>query len=162
MAAPGADKVAVFSIADAATFFSTAKAFDFTLNGAESLVINVANPNSLSLLTINQNVLGGPTAFADKIVWNFGSSIQNIRFTNAFYGSVLAINSNVSNTNFIQGSVAVKRFDRGGEGMNGEIHLGAYDGASLAAVPEPATWGMMIAGFGMIGAVLRRRARALA
>jgi len=26
-----------------------------------------------------------------------------------------------------------------------------------AAVPEPATWGMMLIGFGMIGAVIRRR-----
>ncbi|MCS6986475.1 MAG: PEPxxWA-CTERM sorting domain-containing protein [Sphingomonadaceae bacterium] len=25
------------------------------------------------------------------------------------------------------------------------------------AVPEPATWGLMIAGFGLVGAALRRR-----
>ena len=30
--------------------------------------------------------------------------------------------------------------------------------ASVAAVPEPATWAMMIAGFGLAGAALRRRA----
>jgi len=29
----------------------------------------------------------------------------------------------------------------------------------LAAVPEPATWGMMIAGFGLVGAALRRQRR---
>lgn len=28
---------------------------------------------------------------------------------------------------------------------------------NAAAVPEPATWGMMIAGFGMLGAAMRRR-----
>jgi len=28
----------------------------------------------------------------------------------------------------------------------------------LAAVPEPATWALMILGFGMVGAALRRRA----
>ena len=38
----------------------------------------------------------------------------------------------------------------------------AADGAGLklslsSAVPEPATWAMMIAGFGMIGAMVRRR-----
>ena len=32
---------------------------------------------------------------------------------------------------------------------------------TLAAVPEPATWAMMIAGFGMAGAALRRRQTAL-
>ena len=37
---------------------------------------------------------------------------------------------------------------------------GAFSGTlSLAAVPEPATWAMMIGGFGMIGAAARRRNR---
>lgn len=31
------------------------------------------------------------------------------------------------------------------------------DGVSLTAVPEPATWGLMIAGFGLVGAAARRR-----
>ena len=31
--------------------------------------------------------------------------------------------------------------------------------ASLAAVPEPASWALLIAGFGMVGAAMRRRAR---
>jgi hypothetical protein len=31
------------------------------------------------------------------------------------------------------------------------------DGVTVAAVPEPATWGMMILGFGLIGGALRRR-----
>ena len=30
---------------------------------------------------------------------------------------------------------------------------------SLSSVPEPATWGMMVAGFGLMGAVMRRRQR---
>lgn len=29
--------------------------------------------------------------------------------------------------------------------------------AAMSAVPEPATWGMMVAGFGIVGAALRRR-----
>lgn len=33
----------------------------------------------------------------------------------------------------------------------------APDNATLAAVPEPATWGLMITGFGLAGAALRRR-----
>ena len=32
-----------------------------------------------------------------------------------------------------------------------------YNFAATAAVPEPATWGMMIAGFGLVGASMRRR-----
>lgn len=34
----------------------------------------------------------------------------------------------------------------------------ALDNVSISAVPEPATWGLMILGFGAIGAFLRRRA----
>ena len=32
------------------------------------------------------------------------------------------------------------------------------DNIVISAVPEPATWGMMIAGFGLVGGVMRRRA----
>jgi hypothetical protein len=35
-----------------------------------------------------------------------------------------------------------------------------FDNLALAAVPEPATWAMMIGGFGLIGAASRRRATA--
>ena len=39
--------------------------------------------------------------------------------------------------------------------------LGGYiDSVSLSAVPEPTTWAMMIAGFGMMGFALRNRAKA--
>jgi hypothetical protein len=33
--------------------------------------------------------------------------------------------------------------------------------ALAGAVPEPATWAMMIGGFGLVGGALRRRARAV-
>lgn len=49
----------------------------------------------------------------------------------------------------------------------GQLHFGVTDGKfsdntgafslTIAAVPEPATWAMMLAGFGMIGFVARRR-----
>lgn len=39
---------------------------------------------------------------------------------------------------------------------------GAPEDVPLPAVPEPASWGMMILGFGMIGAAARRRRRAVA
>ena len=36
---------------------------------------------------------------------------------------------------------------------------GTFTAALAGAVPEPATWAMMIAGFGMVGGSLRRRAK---
>jgi len=39
---------------------------------------------------------------------------------------------------------------------------GTADGTVSPSVPEPATWGMMIAGFGLAGGLMRRRARRVA
>ncbi|RSV41626.1 PEP-CTERM sorting domain-containing protein [Sphingomonas sp. ABOLD] len=36
-------------------------------------------------------------------------------------------------------------------------HIAFFGSAAVAGVPEPATWGMMIAGVGMAGGALRRR-----
>ncbi len=49
----------------------------------------------------------------------------------------------------------------GGYGQQG-IALVNFSIAQTAAVPEPATWAMMLVGFGAIGATTRRRKRALA
>ena len=46
----------------------------------------------------------------------------------------------------------------GGYGQNG-IALVNFSIAQNAAVPEPATWAMMLIGFGGIGVSLRRRKR---
>lgn len=40
---------------------------------------------------------------------------------------------------------------------SGSDNTAFIDAVSVAAVPEPATWGMMLLGFGMVGAGLRRR-----
>jgi hypothetical protein len=37
--------------------------------------------------------------------------------------------------------------------------LGCARQIDVGAVPEPATWAMMIAGFGLVGVMARRRAR---
>jgi hypothetical protein len=38
----------------------------------------------------------------------------------------------------------------------------ALDNISVGNVPEPATWGLMVIGFGMVGAGMRRRSSAVA
>ncbi len=37
------------------------------------------------------------------------------------------------------------------------VFAGVFDTPGIAAIPEPASWAMLIAGFGLTGAVLRRR-----
>lgn len=45
----------------------------------------------------------------------------------------------------------------GDEGYGIDNSVFTYDGVRSPGVPEPATWAMMIAGFGLAGATLRRR-----
>jgi hypothetical protein len=51
------------------------------------------------------------------------------------------------------GATIVGVYTRTGPGSNGTFT------AAINAVPEPATWAMMISGFGLVGAASRRRAR---
>ncbi len=55
------------------------------------------------------------------------------------------------------GSTSTLTFLNTGGSTDGGTFL---DGVSVSLVPEPATWGMMIMGFGVAGAALRRRNRA--
>jgi PEP-CTERM motif len=42
-------------------------------------------------------------------------------------------------------------------GDDGRAALGRITAGNIAAVPEPASWAMLIAGFGLVGAAVRRR-----
>ncbi len=128
--------------------------FDFPTT-FDTVVINVAGTN----IDFGAN-FNGPDGLGSKVIWNFYEA-TSLNFTNSFYGSVLAPYADMSNSNFIQGSVAAGSLDQ-----RGAIQMGNYAGnlafAVQNSVPEPATWAMMILGFGGIGAVLRRRRKVLA
>ena len=87
------------------------------------------------------------------MIWNFADA-TSLNLTTAWHGSVLAPNAAATTANFIQGSAVF-----GSLIQNGEIHLGAYSGGNLevSAVPEPASWAMMIGGFSLVGGAMRRR-----
>jgi len=55
----------------------------------------------------------------------------------------------------LDGYVARSTINNGAATGQKEFNQGAV--AVAAAIPEPATWGMMILGFGGVGAMLRRR-----
>jgi hypothetical protein len=68
------------------------------------------------------------------------------------YGFVIPTDHNVSS----------RQAYLGGNGFLGQFSPDFFEPFYLlGAVPEPGTWTMMIAGFGLVGAVIRRRHRAL-
>ncbi|QWC57226.1 choice-of-anchor A family protein [Erythrobacter sp. 3-20A1M] len=124
----------------------------FNLNGAKTVVINVAGKD----IVLNDNFLGNSNGLGTNVLWNFYQA-TTIRNSTAFYGSVLAPNAAATLGNFIQGSTVVKSAVQ-----NGEVHLGALGGEfnpTAGGVPEPTTWAMLVLGFGLIGGMMRSAKR---
>lgn len=117
--------------------------FDGSISGFPILTIfDVANNN-------NQSV---PLFFLPDNATNAPGTLQNserlsFSFMDAFY------NSNQNNTF----NVTLAYAPGGGQSVTAVLQQG-----SGAAVPEPATWGLMILGLGGVGATLRRARKAAA
>lgn len=82
-----------------------------------------------------------------------------------FYGGIFDIYGIVFT---IAGGNAVNLWSNGDMGGGVNYGIGVTDGltlldytspVSLAAVPEPASWALLIGGFGLVGAVMRKRRR---
>ncbi|MBI1197704.1 MAG: choice-of-anchor A family protein [Phenylobacterium sp.] len=142
------DAVAVFSLSDLSVF--TNKYPDFTYpTGYDLVVVNVSGTNLSFPGGFNFN---GPSGLGTKVIWNFYEA-TTLNFNTSFYGSVLAPNAVVSTNNFVEGTLVAKTLNAGGE-----VHMSNLGGTyTVPGVPEPATWALMILGFGGAGAMLRRR-----
>ncbi len=137
---------------------------------------NVSNPAVWTLLGSFSNVVGVGAVSADpggivdfdiadvslaansiyglyitQTVNNFGLG-SGVRFTNSAAGSTVASDSNLSIKNSRGAAYAFTGISNNGRSFNGSLSY-----AVNAAVPEPATWGFMIVGFGLAGTALRRR-----
>ena len=150
--ATGDGKLAVFDLADTSVFNKVGE-IQFLTKGFDTIIVNVGGTDA----KIAKNFIGANSGLGQHVIWNFYEA-QTIDFgSNSFYGSVLAPYAAGKIGNFIEGSAVF-----GSLQQNGEIHLGGFAGnlqILQSAVPEPATWAMMIVGFGLIGSTIRRRNR---
>lgn len=147
----------------------------FTMTAAQFGTTNYNWGNLFSSLTASQtviiNVLGSSVTegsganfnpVSASVIWNF-SQASSVTVGN-FSGSILATGATVNQTGSnIYGSVAAQIFKQ-----TAEVHLGNFTGDArylppptndVGAVPEPASWMTMLAGFGIIGSLIRRQRR---
>lgn len=141
----------------------TLQASDFT--GANNFVINA--PTGSKVLV---NVAGGAAtlqnmgfsvngASASDVLLNFYEAGSLNLGGIGIFGSILAPDAAVNFSNGQMNGLLVAASFKG----SGELHNTGYTGGllhtSMGPVPEPATWAMMIAGFGLVGASMRRARR---
>ena len=72
--------------------------------------------------------------------------------------SVVVPLSRLPSTGFAAMDYGFNLWPRNGSGVSAQISDFAPENANLTAVPEAATWLMMITGFGLVGTTMRRRA----
>lgn len=158
---------AVIDITDGQSAFNNAGNFNYNIpkvagGGYLPTIVNISGSTSYTF-NANSNL----SQYDGYVLFNFIDA-TSITFNRQVNASVLAPLATISNSTPIEGSVAVKNFAQGGE-----VHLGTFlggpgdpghglVGALPGAVPEPATWAMMLTGFGLAGAALRRRRIAIA
>jgi choice-of-anchor A domain-containing protein len=146
--AAGGNAFALFSIE--ASLLSKGQ-IDFALKDSPlPIVVNVFGDK----VVWNANPVGGYNASLNPfIIWNFVDA-KVIETNRMVHGSVLAPLAKLTNSTPIEGTVVAREMQ-----MKGEVHLGSYAAgdAFLEAIPEPGTWAMLITGFGMVGAAMRRR-----
>ncbi|MET3725991.1 collagen-binding domain-containing protein [Sphingomonas trueperi] len=142
---------AVFTMTEAA-FENQNANFDTLFSGMPSgvtTIINVLGADLVEQGNLNSKLLN------QAVIWNFNEA-QSLSLK-GFHGSVLAPNASVSNSSALEGSIVARNFT-----LNGEIHLGTYNGSGSfltppSGVPEPGTWAMLLTGMGALGLAARRR-----
>lgn len=129
--------------------------FDFTTSGStafDGLAFQLGNFSGSPLTTLFYTVLSGTDV------------VSSGSFTGVPSGGFEGVVFQATSGTFTDVQLAVKNsccadaFTAGGSNFASVMNVSAHTvNVVRAAVPEPATWAMMLVGFGLAGAVLRRR-----
>lgn len=163
----GADALAIINITQAALASFSEINYSFS-DPNVTVIINVLTGNASALAnhdasySFNLNAVGGTGSSTNQqVIWNFADA-GTLNVNDSEWGSILAPYATVSNNGNVNGTLVAKVFNQ-----SGEVHLGTYDGSTTfldpavqpGPVPEPASWAMMLSGFGVVGTMIRRRRR---
>lgn len=140
--------------------------FDLTGSRTASFILDDSIPDNFTT-----SALIGDQIFFNNVAGTFGGTAGS---ANISFGTNLVADLNIQSPNlaFTQLSTLGDLFT--GPASNPTFNLGTFNlsggftagpatltitRAAVAAVPEPATWMMMLLGFGVVGAAARRRTR---
>lgn len=141
-----------------ATVWSPTNAYVLPLLGTTATVVNISRGinNAASVVGFTQSFddTTGDLVAQNHTLWTFDGSGYT-----AFDLSTLIVNSagwdfSVGAAQSINDNGEIVGFALGADGLE--------HGYLLTAVPEPASWAMLITGFGLVGGALRRRRTAIA
>jgi len=142
----------------------------FTLNATLAGPINPALPG-LYVIGVNTGT-GAIAPFAGigepNVIFNQVAVVQKTGATAIGANNLTATISGDSfsllvplnllpSTGFTPENYGWNLWPRNGLGNNNQISDFAPENSTIASIPEPATWAMMLIGFGALGATLRRR-----
>jgi PEP-CTERM motif len=151
---------------DASAFIQANPGDQFSLNGFGNSVLltsGVAQDVATGLITESLGVNWDDQPYATTV--NHTLTLNGV---GGGFSQLWQIGDFISPTSFLNGDGPVVYNVAGGTitvSMNAVGNFGNYSANMLysaGGVPEPATWGLMIGGFGMAGAALRRRRTAIA
>jgi choice-of-anchor A domain-containing protein len=133
---------------DSSVFSSKITDFYFNLSGASTVIFNTNDKN----LSLNANFQNAESN-GSKFIWNFAGA-ESVTVGRTFGGQVLVSDGTFSNINGanVEGGVYAKNVNE-----YGQIHIQAFTGVIPSAVPEPATYAMLLGGLALMGLVARRR-----
>lgn len=151
-------------------FLQTPNLGDFLNPNDESISLGIANNAITRALLAGEGYLPGTTIDSDPfynltLSFDTGQTLTGsyTPATNTFVGGSSIMSGGQSYSliefsyrRFLGDSVQANVATFGGDGndYNGNFRIQA------AAVPEPTTWALMLGGFGLVGASMRRRSRA--
>lgn len=140
-----------FTFAGGATVFANGE------DGLWSLVLTSSGPSAtlqtsgtLEFLGASANIVSGPIALSDENGF--------IHLGNYYSSNLYRLDANQISFTGLRQVITIDSDDIGQAREYQSIALTYFSGqVGAEVVPEPATWAMMIGGFGLIGAAARRR-----
>lgn len=135
---------------------------DSNINSAFTDLLGGGNALDLTGGKVNYSLAsGGSTSGSSNVATNNYSATTSLAQYLAYFSAVGGGTANVFGSTF----TSTVQQNTGGNSTSSQVTSGqgsfsiyyTYDNSTAGAVPEPATWVMMIGGFGLVGYGLRRR-----